>query len=92
MEYHNGELQYSAKFTKPKGMITGDLNTIGSLQDSDKPLKKSTIKPNVLRIVDSVEVPESIRSAITRRDINIITSKILALGFEDCTIAVYTKF
>lgn len=92
MEYHNGELQYSAKFTKPKGMITGDLNTIGSLQDSDKPLKKGTIKPNVLRIVDSVEVPESIRSAITRRDINIITSKILALGFEDCTIAVYTKF
>jgi WD40 repeat protein len=87
----DNNLDYQASFTKPKGMISGDLNIIGNLQD-DQLKRQSVIKPNVITICDSHSVSPNIMKLIGRRDLKVIESKILTIGYDDGTIAVYMNF
>lgn len=83
------KLEYQSSFTKPKGMISGDLNINGNLQDNERK-RQAVVKPNVLGVADSTNVPTEY--GIGRRDLALIQSRLLCTGYSDGTISVYTDF
>lgn len=83
-------LEYHHSFKKPKGMIAGDLNIMGNLQDTTGPKKNTVTKPNCMTMVERSTVPLSLKSKLSRRDVTVIESSFLSVGYDDGTISIYT--
>ncbi|CCH42187.1 putative WD repeat-containing protein [Wickerhamomyces ciferrii] len=85
-------LEYLANFKKPKGLLAGDLNIIGNINNDAEAIgeKSTTIKPTSLEVYQEVEVVDPlIKKGIHRRDLKVIETSCLAVGYGDGTITLY---
>lgn len=84
------QLRYDSSFKKPRGMIAGNLNIIGNLnQDDDVKSKNKLItKPNALALRKKSSIATKLHN---RRDMKTIQSDFLAVGYDDGTVMVYNE-
>ncbi len=85
------DLVYLSNFKKPKGLLAGDLNVIGNIND-DAGLSKDKgkiVKPNSLALTAKKEIDESFKKLLNRRDVKVIENSYLAVGYDDGTITLY---
>lgn len=85
------ELEYLSNFKKPKGLIAGDLNVIGNINDDNGVAKdkNKAVKPNSLAISPKREIDPSLKKLYNRRDVKVIENSYLAVGYDDGTITLY---
>lgn len=83
--------QYISSFKKPKGLLAGDLNVIGNINDDSgiEKEKNKIVKPNSLAINAKSNIDPDVRKLYARRDVKLIEGSYLAVGYDDGTITLY---
>jgi len=88
---HKNEFEYLSSFKKPKGLLAGDLNVIGNINDDSglEKNKKTIVKPNCLAITHKSNIDPNFKKLLNRRDVKVIENSYLGVGYEDGTITLY---
>lgn len=89
MNHDKKEFEYVSSFKKPKGLLIGDLNVIGNINEESGIEKNKIVKPNSLAINIQSEIDPQIKRLYGRRDVKSIETSYLAVGYDDGTITLY---